>query len=48
MSKVMDDLRIVEDIETSHKSCKKLFDRVGGRETVQKMHKTFYDKHSSG
>ncbi len=44
MSKVIDDLRIVEDIETSQKSGKKLFDRVGGRETVLKVHTIFYDK----
>jgi truncated hemoglobin YjbI len=38
------DLRLAAEIEQSATSGRKLFDRLGGRATLERVHKIFYDK----
>lgn len=44
MSSYLTDDRIASDIEQQSTTGKRLFDRIGGRATLDRVHKIFYDK----
>ncbi|MBP9708325.1 MAG: group 1 truncated hemoglobin [Oligoflexales bacterium] len=45
MSRMLEDITLATELEESvSQGGKKLFDRIGGRTTIEKVHKIFYDK----
>lgn len=43
MSRIIEDLAITKEIEANTGPGKRLFERIGGRAVIEKVHKIFYD-----